>query len=67
MKLNPLCKWDLNKCEDWIGAKIKKHQKFRGSYCSEVSENKIECGEIEYDEIHCSEIEIACLLDLCMN
>ena len=60
----------MKKCEDWIGAKIKEHQKFRGNYCSEASENEIECGEIECDEIDCSEIEcgeIACLLDLCMN
>ena len=25
MKLNPLCKWDVKKCENWIGAKIKEH------------------------------------------
>ena len=43
IKLNPLHKWDVKKTDEWIKAKIKEHQKYRGHFCSEVSESDVEC------------------------
>ena len=58
LKLNPLHKWDVKKSEEWIRGKIREYQKFRGNYCSEVSESEIEWWDIvEYllEENHTSD------------
>ena len=43
MKINPLHKWDVKKTDDWIKAKVKEHQKYKGYFRSEVSESDVEC------------------------
>lgn len=43
IKLNPLHKWNVEKTEVWIKAKIKEYEKYQGSIHSEVSESGIDC------------------------
>ena len=51
IKLNPLHKFDVNKTECWIKAKIKEYRKYKGGFCSEVSECDIECNPTDNLEL----------------
>ena len=44
MKLNSLHQFDVKKTECWIKAKIKEYHKYKGGFCTEVSECDIECN-----------------------
>ena len=56
MKWNPLCKWDVKKCEDWIGTKIKEHQKFRGNSETTLNAMKLTVVKTNVEILH------ACLI-----
>lgn len=51
MKLNPLYKCDVKKTDDWIKAKVKEHQKYKGHFRTEVSESDVECPTPDHLEM----------------